>query len=79
MTLPFSGMYWVSIKLFKKRKNLLDTFCGLVHVFCAVYHTYVLYAPFIELPLASDIWLVQVFIDLLASFAVKREKEFYTG
>ena len=33
--------------------------------------------PSVWCPLASNIWLVQVFIVLLASFAIKRKEEFY--
>ena len=67
MTSPFR-MYWgINYKfLVSKSVYHLKT----IH---ARRLTSVLHVPFIELSLASNIWPVQVFIVLLASFAVCKE------
>ena len=59
----YSVVVWL-VLLLKKGRIYHDPFCGLVHVFGTVCHTYVLHVPFIELSLASSIWLVQVFVVL---------------
>ena len=41
----------------KRKEFVIILFCGLAHVFCAEYCTYVLHVPFIELSLALNILL----------------------